>query len=430
MRKAIVLGLILLVFCGMLTGCYDRREVDDMAYVVAIGLDKGKTNNLKMTFQIAKPVKIGGGGEGGGGGGEEAYTITVIETPTLYAGFNMVNTFLSRQINLSHAKVIIISKELAEAGGLEKYIHACIRGKEFRPNLYVVVSRSGAEEYIRSVKPQLENNPAKYYELSYRAASYTGLIARTQLYNFYSQLKSYDKQAVAILAGVGRFKSAEEMEIVNSTFREKGREIPHEGDFKAGDVPEVSDSKGEVMGLAMFDGDKMVGELDGEETSAYFMVTGEYKYAYWTIEDPQAQDHHVLLNISQSRKPQHHVEMVSGQPVIDTKVILEADILSIQSGINYEKPENLNVLEQEAESHITRNIISFLNHTRELNVDTCGFGSELRPSFLTWKEWQDLNWKSKYKDATFNVDVDLKIRRPGLIIRTSPTISSKGEERE
>jgi len=430
-QKILALSLVLLLFCGMVTGCYDRREADDMAYVIAIGLDKGKTNELKMTFQIAKPGNMGGGGEGSGGGGgdQEASTITVIETPTIYSGFNMVNTFLSRQINLSHAKVIVISKELAEEG-IEHYLHAFIRGKEFRPNLYVVVSRSGAEEYIRNVKPQLEINPAKYYELLYRGDYYTGLIARTHLYSFYSQVKSYDKQPVAILAGVGSFEASDQIEIDNSTFLAKGRSLPHEGDFKAGDVTQVSDSKSEVMGLAVFDGDKMVGELDGEEASAYLMLNGQYNYAYWTIEDPQAQDKHVLLNISQSRKPQIHVEMVNTQPVIDIKIILEADILSLQSGINYEKTENILILEKAAEHHTKEGIMRFLTHTQGLNADTCGFGADLRSAFLTWEEWQNFNWKSKYKDATFNVDVELRIRRPGLIIRTSPTINSEGEKRD
>jgi len=42
----------------------------------------------------------------------------------------------------------------------------------------------------------------------------------------------------------------------NSSYQEKGREFPLEGDFKAGDMPKVGTIKSEVMGLAVFNGSK------------------------------------------------------------------------------------------------------------------------------------------------------------------------------
>jgi len=61
-----------MILSTLLTSCFDSKEIDDMAYVVALGLDKGATNHLKMTLQLAVPAKASsgeGGGSGGGGGG-------------------------------------------------------------------------------------------------------------------------------------------------------------------------------------------------------------------------------------------------------------------------------------------------------------------------------------------------------------------------
>ena len=48
--KFIFLILLLPLF---LTGCYDRFELDNLAYVIAIGVDTGENGNVNITYQIA-----------------------------------------------------------------------------------------------------------------------------------------------------------------------------------------------------------------------------------------------------------------------------------------------------------------------------------------------------------------------------------------
>ena len=422
-------ALLLFLICGLLSSCYDKREIDDLAYVVAIGFDEGKTNFLRITLQIAKPGAIAGGGsrEGGGGGGEKPYMITTVEAPTLYSALNMVNTYVSRQINLSSAVAIIFSKSLAEKG-VEHLVNAITRQREFRPNMYMVVSRTTAEEYINNVKPVLEKNPSKYYYLNFTTYRYTSFSANTQFGRFSNYMDSQDRQAVAILCGINKNESTGNITTTNSTYSKKGRAFPLEGDFKAGDVPRTGEDKSETMGLAVFDGEKMVGELDGEETAYYLFITGEFKNAYWTFPDPQEKDRFVLLNIRQNRKPQTQVNLVNGKPQIKIKVLLEADILSIQSGINYERGENTKKLEESVISFLDEGITRLLAKTAgEYHSDIFGLGSAVRSKFLTWDEFEAFSWKSRYKESSFNVEVNLKIRRTGLIAGSSKAVNSYGE---
>ena len=164
-----VICLLLVISLLMLTSCYDQREIDDMAYPIAMGLDVGHANVLRMTLQLAAPLSIGGGGAGesgggGGGGGGKPVSVITLDTPSIYSGLNMVNNIISKEINMSHAKVIVISKELAEKG-VNKYIQAMMRGREFRPDMFVVVTNDPPDVYLKEVSSVLESNPAKYYEL-------------------------------------------------------------------------------------------------------------------------------------------------------------------------------------------------------------------------------------------------------------------------
>jgi len=424
--------VILALFAGsMLTGCYDSREIDDMAYVVSLGLDKGKTNELRMTIQIAIPVASGGGGggeeSGGGGESDESSFITTIETPTIFSGLNMANNYISKQINLSHAKLIVISEELAREG-VKNYVNGLMRGREFRGNMFVLVSKGKAEEFIKETKPKFEVNPAKYFELNLMSYRYTGFTANTQLINFYLQEKCTCIQPVAVLGGVSRFKSADDFDLKGSTYLEKGKSAPLEGDFTAGEVPRTGMIKSEFMGLAVFDGDKMVGELDGEETSYYLMLTGNYENSFFTIPDPLVENEYIVLSIREGRPPVKKTTMLGDIPHITAKIKLEADILLIQSGMNYEDPKNVYLLEEAVEEYIKSGMYELLNKTsKEFKSDIFGFGKAIKGTFLTWQEWIDFKWLKRYENATFDVSVDLIIRRPGLMIRSTPIFSSEGE---
>jgi len=53
MLKKFFIIVILIVFVLPLCGCYDARGIETLAYVVALGIDKGTTNTYKLTLQIA-----------------------------------------------------------------------------------------------------------------------------------------------------------------------------------------------------------------------------------------------------------------------------------------------------------------------------------------------------------------------------------------
>ncbi len=436
MRFSRTLGIILLffIFAGLFSGCYDRREVDDLSYVIAVGFDKGTVNPLRMTIQYAIPLAIGGsgGGGGGGGGGEggsKSTSLVTVEAPTLYSGLNMLNNFIGKQLYMSHAKVAVFSEELARDGDMHDYLRAMVRGREFRPNLYIAVARGSAEDYISSIKPVQEADPAKYYELKYSTYTYTGFSADTELSNFYNAQESSSMQAVATLVGVGKYESSKDIDPTKSTAAAKGRDKPLMGDYKAGEIPKTGDIKGETLGLAVFDGTKMTGELDGQEATMFLMATGKFQQSFLTFPDPESKDSYVVVNLKQSRMPRYKVEFVNGKPLISLAVKLEGDFLSIQSGINYEEGSKLVEFESSSEQFIKNEIVRFLNRTaKELHSDIAGFGRFEKKEFLTWDEWKNFNWLGKYKDASFNVEVDLKIRRTGLMIRSLPSQASGGEE--
>jgi spore germination protein KC len=406
--------LIILSILLMITGCYDKREIDELAYPLALGLDIGEADNLRLTLQLAAPLAIGGGGGGGdsgGGGQSETSSIITVDTPSLYSGLNLINNIISKEINLSHAKTIILSRKLAERG-ITKYFHAIVRGREFRPDVFVVISNCPAEEYLKNVKPTLESNPSKYYELLL-GKKFTSFYPSTRLNDFYFSNESDYIQPVAILSDLGKFKSVDELK--STTFGYSSAK-GHEGRYEAGNIPIVAKQQNEVMGMAVFKGGKMVGMANGAESVCYHLIKGDYKYSYWTIPDPEEKDKIIVLNIMQRGKPVIKTD-IKNKPFVTVTLDLEGDFTAIQSGKDYES--NTGIIEQATEQMIKDEIMAFLKRTtNEFNSDICGFGRYAKGKFLTWDSWEQYNWFEKYRNTSFNVLVDLRIRRSGLIIRS------------
>ena len=149
--------------------------------LLLFGFDVGDTERIKVTFQFTMPNS-----SGENNAGETAPAV------------NLVNTFVSKEVNLSHCKVIVFSEEMAKQG-ISKEIYSLMNKVEVRPDSNIIISTTTAEEYIRSVKPSLENLVAKFYEILPRSSEYTGYTSDIHLIDFFNKLESSSEEPTAIL---------------------------------------------------------------------------------------------------------------------------------------------------------------------------------------------------------------------------------------
>ncbi|ANW98883.1 spore gernimation protein GerC [Thermoclostridium stercorarium subsp. thermolacticum DSM 2910] len=420
-KKLLILCMIIpMIF---ISGCFDASEPDDLAYVVAMGLDKGPEDNLIITLLLAVPIAVGVGPEPGEI--EKSTNIVTVAAPTILGGINVINSLISKRVNFAHAKLIVISKDLAEQG-IEKIINTFIRFREFRPDTYLGITKGSAEEFLKSSKPLLEFNPSKHFELIMESFAYTGFSNGCTIEEFYSKMESTYEEAVALLLDVSRIQETKDLaEMISS----RNRNGILEGDYTAGEIPVVYENKVRQMGSAVFRGDKMVGELTGLETFYYLVVSGKLGEMYFTLPDfnestdiAENRDY-ITLRLGQARKPEISVKIKENIPVVDIKVSLEGDILAITGRNDYSTGEGLKKLEKYASEYIREKVVLFLEKTRdELNSDICFLGKYLKKTFLYWEDWIKFNWPEKYEKAQFNVNVEIKIRRSGIMVKQIPGI--------
>lgn len=189
----LIIILLLSLFC--FSGCYDARGIETLAYAVAIGIDKSSDDTIRLTLQFAVPSASDSSSSSSQ---SSSSTIIDVDCSTIDSGISLINSYISKKVNLSHCKAIVISEALAYEG-IADYIYTLVNNVEVRPDCYVIISRCDAYYFLSNSTPTLESVPARYYELILNSNEYTGFTESIHLADFYKSILSSTSQPVAIL---------------------------------------------------------------------------------------------------------------------------------------------------------------------------------------------------------------------------------------
>lgn len=422
-----MLVILFLILSSILTGCYDAMEIDDEVYALVVGVDKGINNKLILTIQYPTYKNNSGGSQGGSGGKQnpnvmEGANVHTIEASTILEGIDMYGMAISRRVSLLHTKLLVFSEEFAKEG-VGDYLAPIARYRETRRSMLVGVVRGKAEDFIIENKSNIGDSLTKSIELINTQSKNTSFFPEVRFNDFYRGMLSPYESAIAEYVGVNDFNkiSKEESPGESPFIIDKG--------LLPGDLPRNAVVKREYAGTAVFNGNKMVGSLDSYETRYYLLVIGKYNRGIITIDDKHKPGFAIPVDIRTGRSPQIKSHFENGKPVIDIKLKLEAEIGAIQSRINYEKLSMLKDLNSQISEHIKNGIEKTIKKTqKDFKADIFGFGHKVIGHFSTIQEWKQYNWLSHYPEAKVNVNVEVNVRRTGLMINSAPLIDSSGEK--
>ena len=146
------LGIILLFAALLITaGCWSRNEVENLAIVSAVGVDRVRIEERslwKLTFEVFLPRSFGAdtGQQGGGITAPASWIVSSVGETLEDARVNF-NTRTPRRILLAHSNVIVIGEETARTNSLHEIADFFIRSKDVRLEL-VLVTEGTAEDML------------------------------------------------------------------------------------------------------------------------------------------------------------------------------------------------------------------------------------------------------------------------------------------
>ena len=186
-------------------------------------------------------------------------------------------------------------------------------------------------------------------------------------------------------------------------------------DYTAGENP-VSDSDViETLGIAVFSGDKLVGELTGLDSICHLIINNDFKQCTLSIPNPYEKNNYIDLLITSTKKTKCSVDIINNSPLISIDVYLIGYGLSLDSNTYYNTEESLNEIKNYAEKYIQNKLENYLYTTSlAYNSDISGFGKYAVKNYLTLDEWKKADWLANYKNCFFNVNVELTLKSGSL----------------
>lgn len=406
MKLKIFFIIILLIFCLIfLSGCYDANSVETLAYAVAIGIDKENLNAIRLTIQFAVPNT-----SDSSTGSSQANSSTTVDVKctTIDEGISLINSYLSKKVNLSHCKVIVFSEKLAYEG-LSDYILNLMNNVQVRPDCNLIISRCDAYSFLSNSTPVLESVPARYYELILNSSEYTGYTDSVYLSDFYEKMLNNRCEPIGILGGVN----------TTNTQKSSSNTTDFSGNgYKANETPIETQNNIENMGLAVFSGDTLVGELNSTETLCHMIISNKLKNATLIIPNPINTNNNLSLSISLKKPTKNNVKIINDYPYITTDLWITGNLLNVDNSLDLTDKVILQEINDSVSLYLNNCITSYLYKTsKEFHSDIDNFGSQLVYKYLTNKDWENSDWLNNYKNSFFKVNVNCNINSSNLFNR-------------
>lgn len=380
------------IVISLLTGCWDRVEIEERGFVVGVAIDqaedKGNKNQKKLmlTQQIVVPGVLEGSGSNLGGGGEigDAYLNITAEGNSMFGIIRETAARTSRSPFYEHNALIIVSMDVASSKLFTSILDHFLRFPEMRRGTKVLISEHKAKKVLE-VTPKNEKLPAMY-------------INSISINNFKN----------ARMLPVSRIG-----DIHSKLLREEGftvqRIIAEEEEVK-------------ISGNAVFKGktNELVGFLDEDETMGLNLLTGDIKGG---VLEFFYDDGHIIFDI---KKAKHQITAnVEDQENISFLIKVESEgkiAEAFESNINY-NPTEMKELEEDAAAEIERYMNLTINKLQqEFKVDVIGLGSYLNDEHPdVWKKLKS-NWEENnqlFTSVKIDVEAKVNIRQPGTLFKSN-----------
>lgn len=389
MKKYFVWILLLLLF---FSGCWDRREPENRAFVLATAFDYDEEKDLfVVTVQVATPVAAPGGENGGASGSQPTVAVISAKGHTPFEAVRNLTLYMTREPFFAHNKLVIFSQSLAERG-IGPIMDYLTREREMRLIAKPLVLEG--DHIIRLLRTDvpLEMTPAEGLERQIVLSGIERAIFPSRSLTEISTILPFPGRE--ILIGRIMVHDYEEEDLVGGSGAI--RSIVHLG------------------GGAVFVDDKMKGWFEERATRGWFFIQGRIKRGLINILCPAHDEHYITIEIHDVERTMTPI-IEEGKPRVEIVIWAEGRIQNQNCPQGFvEESELTDSLNRRMAKAIENDMKIALEKAQELESDVFGFGNlfyRLLPN--EWKEIKD-DWSSLFSDMPVRIVVEAHLRRAGL----------------
>lgn len=390
MGRTLILLCITIVPFSVLTGCWDKKELNELAIATGLAIDQAE-DGYKLSVQLVNPSEIS---PQANASGSTPVTVRTKKGETMYESLRRLSLTNSRRIYPSHLRLLVISEEVAKEG-IEDILDFLSRDKDFRADFFIVIARGSKAEDILELQTITEKIPGNaLYQLLKTSGEIWGETVTINLRELLDMLTIPGKSPV--LSG---------MEIKGDI---------QEGKTKANTETTASPAGFNYVGLGVFHKNKLVGWLSEEEGKGYNYITDGIHNTVGHISCPGGG--RMSIEVMRSKTKQSVKITDNDIPRIGIDVRAEANIGETDCFVDIANPKEIQRIEKLIEKEIKEIIDKTIEQVqKEYMADIFGFGETIyRAHPKVWKKLMN-DWEEHFANLDVGVNVEVTIHQTGTI---------------
>lgn len=380
MRQRITAWVLLPVLMSalVLTGCWDRIEVNDIAIVTTTSFDLEEDGRYRVAVQVPLPGQMGGATGGGGGtSGTKPFYVDSEAGNSIREATQHLQSRMSRRLFFSHRRVMVIGEELAKSG-MREVFDVTARLPENRLTANVLVAKGKGIDLLKS-QPQFE--------------MYSGEAMR-EILESYAVFNPSLKDIAHALSQIGADPILPLIEPATSTGGEKRKEV-------------------HLSGYAQFRDDKLIGTITPAQAEGVAWLRREFRPYEKTLKMGKGK---LVVSIYQGES-KITPEIKSDHVHFNVEIEAAATVIEAAGVQDLGRSDMIEKVERELSQAVAQAVLESTELVKERNSDIATLGiklSRLRPR--VWNERLKWNWhEGELGKTTFAVKANCQVTRLGQI---------------
>ncbi|MDR6721210.1 Ger(x)C family spore germination protein [Paenibacillus sp. 2003] len=390
MNRCLRLILSFALLLPLLTGCWDRQELNELGIMLGLGVDKDG-DMIKVSAQVVVPNEVSSKAGGGKGTPVTQYQASAA---TLFEAIQKLTETSPRRIFMAHIRVLVFGEEYARKDGIYDVIEALMREPTARPDYYVMVAKNTTASHVLDVLTPLENIPAEKLfnslDVSAKTWSPTTTVTGDELMDF-----MISPGIQPVITGVEILGNKEQ-----SGYKENISTIR-------------SPARLNTTGLSVFRKDKLIGWLTEDESKGYNYIRDNVESTVSHM--PCRKKGNVTfkaLRTTTKRK----AKIVNGKPVINIDIKNVSSIGAVECGIRIGSMKVLKELESDSEERLIELMQESVHSVkRKFHVDIFGFGQEVYHADPKFFKKIENDWDKYFEELDIKYKANVQIKRVGTL---------------
>lgn len=378
-----------------LSGCWDYTELNTVAIITGIAIDKGEKKKYKITVETLNPMEL----NPKQASGNTPSVIHSFEGNSISEIGQRMNIAFSEKAVFSHMRIAIIGEEVAE-NGMFDFFDYLERYREIREDFNVVIAKGvPASDILKISYPIQKASTLKLHSQLKQATNEWGSNPNTRKKDIIASWTSEGRQPVtAVVTIKGPPK--------------KGNSVDNMKQLAPSTIVEL-------LGMSVIKNQKLIGFLPIQDTRNYLWTQNKLKVTELTL--PCAKNKFITIRVFRTNS-KVKATYKNHTPYFTIHINAESQVTGTQCSQNWNEIKTHQQLEKKIEQYIEQEVASTIHKVqKKYKVDIFGFGDEMKHGDYQYFKKIKSNWDQKFRKATIDVKASVTLRRSG--IRTKSFLS-------